>query len=142
VDSLIVSMPEEVVLAKKGGKTKVRRLGGAGSSSSLASVELDSVVIQSVSDGERDQAAWVATSTAGWLAVNNSNGNGPGALRFQRTFGSLASGVHVDSIIVALAAESQVRAFYVDTVEVVDVPSDRKSTRLNSSHVKISYAVF
>src|SRR5690606_41878425 len=30
----------------------------------------------------------------------------------------------------------------VNNAAVVDVPLDRKSTRLNSSHVKISYAVF
>src|SRR5690606_41720333 len=37
------------------------------------------------------------------------------------------------------------RAWLVGTVTVVELlvaPQDRKSTRLNSSHVKISYAVF
>src|SRR5699024_12372140 len=46
-------------------------------------------------------------------------------------------------------AESRVRSFllprepaYVMRISAIDVSPDRKSTRLNSSHVSISYAVF
>src|SRR5690606_41731788 len=34
------------------------------------------------------------------------------------------------------------RILFLPTIERSRVPEDRKSTRLNSSHVKISYAVF
>src|SRR5690606_40580075 len=48
------------------------------------------------------------------------------------------SGGGVENTIEGLEAAAQVKA---DLVEI-DVMQDRKSTRLNSSHVKISYAVF
>jgi subtilisin len=118
IDTLVVVLPEEVVLGKGGGKTKVRRM----ETGTTTSIELDSVAVQSVSDGHQDGVAWVAGSTAGWLTVSNANGSGPGQLRFQRQHGALGNGVHVDSIVVALATEPDVRAFYVDTVEVVTVP--------------------
>jgi hypothetical protein len=118
IDSLVLTLPEEVVLAKRGGRTKVHRMAGQ-----QTSVELDSVAVQSVSDGVVDGAAWVAASTANWLSVNTTAGQGPGQLRFQRQHGSLAQGIHVDSIIVALATDPDVRAFYVDSVEVITVPA-------------------
>src|SRR5690606_41445892 len=43
---------------------------------------------------------------------------------------------------VADTAFCPVAAFLVDTSSSTTIRQDRKSTRLNSSHVKISYAVF
>src|SRR6202042_744710 len=39
-------------------------------------------------------------------------------------------------------AEDGIRDLYVTGVQTCALPIDRKSTRLNSSHVEISYAVF
>src|SRR5436309_10071448 len=40
------------------------------------------------------------------------------------------------------AAKSEIRGRLKGTTSLGDLKEDRKSTRLNSSHVKISYAVF
>src|SRR5262245_65377560 len=51
----------------------------------------------------------------------------------QRSFGGIGSGIHVNG--------SRDRAYNV-TIDGIEANEDRKSTRLNSSHLGISYAVF
>src|SRR5690349_22397751 len=46
----------------------------------------------------------------------------------------------VTVLIAARPGQDEVKA--VPAAQALDYPSDRKSTRLNSSHVEISYAVF
>src|SRR5436309_5105423 len=58
-----------------------------------------------------------------------------------RSQGGALPGDHVHEI--APGADERLGAFVLElTGEGVDIDADRKSTRLNSSHVKISYAVF
>src|SRR5690606_41003399 len=51
-------------------------------------------------------------------------------------------GGHDDVLVVGHDAQELHRQNLDDVVDVHHVALDRKSTRLNSSHVKISYAVF
>src|SRR5690606_40504385 len=41
-----------------------------------------------------------------------------------------------------MESKSEAEALFPEIVSMIDKLADRKSTRLNSSHVKISYAVF
>src|SRR2546430_7501525 len=50
--------------------------------------------------------------------------------------------VAVQARLLCVFQEGEVRAVGASTVKQVDVRVDRKSTRLNSSHSQISYAVF
>src|SRR5947209_11707610 len=79
-----------------------------------------------------------------------------GTLRFEATVddgqGTVAAGQQRATVALAYMALSldrgdynpgdPISAFYGVTSHVITNPSDRKSTRLNSSHANISYAVF
>src|SRR5690606_42019935 len=54
----------------------------------------------------------------------------------------LADSVNADLIILGLINHSTLYKVFVGSVSNEVIKGDRKSTRLNSSHVKISYAVF
>src|SRR5690606_41747827 len=62
-----------------------------------------------------------------------------GAILFERTMDGAVDGVPVPQ---ALIAKGVVPFLKIDKGLEDEVNGDRKSTRLNSSHVKISYAVF
>src|SRR5690625_6067913 len=53
-----------------------------------------------------------------------------------------ASGFIQGAIASAEGADPAVQGWWATFLEAVALPKDRKSTRLNSSHVAISYAVF
>src|SRR5256885_6916914 len=59
---------------------------------------------------------------------------------FRRDGLNLFCEIPVNFTTTALGGEIQVPT--LDATETVKVPEDRKSTRLNSSHLVISYAVF
>src|SRR5690606_41317691 len=48
----------------------------------------------------------------------------------------------LEPVLLPVPGRERRRLRMVERVEVADAVEDRKSTRLNSSHVKISYAVF
>src|SRR2546429_8835337 len=86
----------------------------------------------------------VPLGNSGYLLPNNPNNEE----RFQwlataiRKYGGDASGVHVESIDNLSKAQLIGRFSEARTREYQALIRDRKSTRLNSSHGYISYAVF
>src|SRR5688572_12536866 len=52
------------------------------------------------------------------------------------------SSIEILQRVTALLAEIHARPLNVDATLIAEAPKDRKSTRLNSSHSQISYAVF
>src|SRR5690606_39296847 len=76
-----------------------------------------------------------------WYLVSVHGGDRPGILSAV-TQVLAGRGCNVTDLTTRLAGGLFVVVAEVDVPATVDVAADRKSTRLNSSHVKISYAVF
>ncbi len=132
IDTLVITAPtpsnpgNQVALSRRGKRNKIDRLAGQALDDGV-----DSVRVEQAQAGQGGNG-WVAVSSGSWLKVNTTSGNGPGQLRFARSYSSLAEGTHVDTITVTLASAPDARAFYVDTVVVTDVAAPAPSIAVRS----------
>src|SRR5690606_3538566 len=123
IDSVVVAAPNpgaptpaaQVKLAKAGKRNNVSRMAGQAIDDGVDSVLVEQA--QTVAGAGQ----WVAVSSGSWLRVATTNGSGPGQLRFSRSYNLLAAGTHVDTITVSLVGSPDVKAIYVDTLQVADV---------------------
>jgi hypothetical protein len=101
---------------------KFRVLTAAGSSASLVESNLDSAVVEgSVPEGE--SRLWLASTTSTRFRMVTPSGELNGRMVWERIPVTLQPGLHVDSIEIVLQRDPSVRSTFVDTLEVVAVPS-------------------
>ncbi len=120
IDSLVVSSDGKggtIAIARHGSRQKQLRMGGQ-----LTSIGSDSVLVQGVGAGA-PIGNWTATTSSNWIHLESWSGGFPGMLRWSRSLGGLAGGMHVDSIVVRLVADPGFLAVFIDSVEVVNVTS-------------------
>jgi hypothetical protein len=65
----------------------------------------------------------VAEARGPWIQLEGLSGPLPGMVRWSRLTGGLAEGLHVDTLIIGLAADPSIRTVFVDSVQVVSVSS-------------------
>jgi hypothetical protein len=119
IDSLVIGGSTEVTslaLSRRGGKKRVVRMG-----TQQTSTGTDSVWVQSTT--ATGTGSWVAQAGGAWIQLEGLSGPLPGMVRWSRLTGGLPEGVHVDSLIIGLAADPSIRAVFVDSVQVVSVAS-------------------
>ena len=123
IDSVVVASPEQVTpgsqvkLARAGKRSNVNRMAGQ-----AVEEGVDSVLVEQAQT-TAGASQWVAVSSGAWLRLATTSGNGPGQLRFSRNYNQLAAGTHIDTITVSMAGSPDVKAVYVDTLQVADVQS-------------------
>lgn len=117
IDSLVIggsSQTSSLALSRSSSKKRVVRMGGEQTSAGA-----DSVRVQV--NGANINGNWVAQSTGAWLQLQSTTGPLPGMVRWNRLTSSLPEGTHVDTLVIALAADPSIRTLYVDTVQVTTV---------------------
>jgi uncharacterized PurR-regulated membrane protein YhhQ (DUF165 family) len=117
VDSVRV-VARSVGLAISPGGRRTRMLLSTGAPSIVAST-MDSAVVADTNGTSTD--VWVATTTASRLQILRAQGPVNSAVVWQRLPVDLPVGLHVDSVQVQLQSDSTVRAFFVDSLDVVSV---------------------
>ena len=117
VDSVRIT-PRPVSLAISPGGRRTRMLVSTGATRIVA-LAMDSAVVAD-SNGTNSEA-WVATTTAPWLQILTLDGQVNTAVVWQRLPVSLPVGLHVGTLQVQLQSDSSVRAFFVDSLDVVTV---------------------
>lgn len=119
IDSLVIGGSSEVTalaLSRRGGKKRVVRMG-----SQQTSTGTDSVRVQSTT--ATGNGGWVAQASGSWIQLETASGALPGQVRWSRLTGGLGEGLHVDSLVIGLAADPSIHTVFVDSVQVVSVAS-------------------
>ena len=83
----------------------------------------DDVLTIQVTGNAPESEEWTATSRRGWASFDAPAGLGGALLHWNRVPGTLAAGLHVDTIEIALTAHPGVRARLVDTLEILPSPA-------------------
>ncbi|MEO5800117.1 MAG: S8 family peptidase [Gemmatimonadales bacterium] len=116
----VAAAPSTIAVTPKGKKFRV--LTAAGSSASLAESTLDTAVVDGATvDGE--SSLWMASTTSSRFRLLTLTGELNGRLIWERLPANLQPGIHVDSIEIRLQRDPSIKSTFLDTLEVVAVPS-------------------
>ncbi|MES2304387.1 MAG: S8 family peptidase [Gemmatimonadota bacterium] len=121
VDTLsIAAAPSSIAVTPKGKKFRV--LTAAGTSASLVESTLDTAVVEgALVDGA--SSLWMASTNSSRFRLMTLTGELNGRMIWERLPTTLQPGVHVDSIEIRLQRDPSIKSTFVDTLEIVAVPS-------------------
>ncbi len=116
IDSTIIREAEVALTVTPAGRNKKIKKGfGHATTTALDSAQVD--VLGAVAG----PSTWLASTSASWITILTPSGDAPGSLLWDIDATALATGVHVDSIVIVLASDPTVRTVVLNTAEVSEV---------------------